>query len=146
MRMTSHSDYALRVLIYLAMHTDRLVTSEEIAGAYRISKNHLMKVVLGLAHGGFIEAVRGRSGGLKLARTADKIGIGEVIRVMEDDFSIMECMGEQNSCIIAGPCRLNAIMREALSAWFDVLDRFTLADLVKRPGQLKRVLAMAAQQ
>jgi Rrf2 family nitric oxide-sensitive transcriptional repressor len=142
MRMTSHSDYALRVLIYLAMHTDRLVTSEEIASAYRISKNHLMKVVMGLVHGGFVEAVRGRSGGLKLAQAAEKIGVGEVIRVMEDDFSIVECMGEQNSCIIAGPCRLNGIMREALAAWFDVLDRFTLADLIKRPAQLKRLLSI----
>lgn len=140
MRMTAHSDYALRVLIYLGLNRGRLATSEEIAKAFGISKNHLMKVVLGLANGGFIEAIRGRNGGLRLARKPERIGIGAVIRTTEEDFAIVECLGAWNTCIIAAPCRLKRIMSEALAAWLEVLDNYTLADLIERPAPLRRIL------
>lgn len=144
MRMTSHSDYALRVLLYLGLNTDRLVTAEEISDRYQISKNHLMKVILELRQNGYIETVRGRNGGLRLARPADKISIGSVVRALEDDFAVVECLGSQNTCVIADACRLTGIMRRALSAWFNVLDQYTLADLLKRPAPMRKLLSAHA--
>ena len=142
MKMTSHSDYALRLLIYLGLANDRLVTSEEIADTYGISKNHLMKVILGLVHGGYIQSIRGRNGGLRLAKQPNTIVVGDVIRTMEDDLAIVECMGQQNTCIISNACSLKSIMGEALAAWLAVLDQYTLQDLIKRRAPLKRILAL----
>lgn len=133
MRMTLHSDYALRLLIYLGLARGRLVTADEVAKAFGLSKNHLMKVILGLVKHGHIETVRGRSGGLRLAREPGHLGIGAVLRDTEDNFALVECLGPNNCCVITGACRLEHILREALQAYHAVLDRYTLADLVREP-------------
>jgi Rrf2 family nitric oxide-sensitive transcriptional repressor len=142
MRMTLHADYSLRLLTYLGLASHRLVTAEEVAQAYGLSKNHLMKVILGLSRAGHIETIRGRGGGIRLARAPDAIGIGKVIRDMEEDLAIVECLGDHNSCIITGACRLRSIMREALNAYLAVLDRYSLADLLQHRRALGQLLGL----
>jgi Rrf2 family nitric oxide-sensitive transcriptional repressor len=132
-QLTRYSDYALRVLIYLAVHRGRLVTIEEIARGYGISRAHLMKVVHELGRCGYVETVRGRRGGLRLGRPPEDIGVGEVMRSTEGRMALVECFEpEQNECPIEPACRLRLVLHEALSAFLAVLDRYTLADLVAR--------------
>jgi Rrf2 family nitric oxide-sensitive transcriptional repressor len=142
MRLTAYTDYSLRMLMYVAMKDD-LCTIREIADAYAISKNHLMKVAFELGRQGFLENVRGRKGGLKLARAPARIGLGKVVRAMEQDFAMVECFGNDNACIIAAPCRLKGVLSQALAAYLKVLDRYTLADLVARNDRLARTLFAA---
>ena len=139
MRLTTFSDYAFRVLIYLGSAPQGLATIADIAGAYGISENHLMKVVHQLGRLGYVETVRGRGGGLRLARPAAQINVGEVLRATEDGFDVVECMGEGGSdCRIQRACALKGALGKATQAFLSVLDAYTLADLV-RPA-LARVL------
>jgi Rrf2 family nitric oxide-sensitive transcriptional repressor len=140
MRLTYMSDFSLRVLMYAGAMPRRLVTIEEIAEAYGISENHLMKVVHGLAQRGFIETVRGRGGGIRLARPAGDITVGAVIRAVEDDFALVECFRADNTCRITEVCRLRGALQQALGAYFDVLDNWTLAELVAKPKALLKEL------
>ena len=141
MRLTVYTDYGLRLLMYVALKKDGLATIQEVADAYGISKNHLMKVAYDLGRHGFLETVRGRGGGLRLAKAAEKIGLGDAIRRMEDDFTMVECFAaETNGCEIIGPCRLKAVLREALNAYLAVLDKYTLADLTGRNPALSKLL------
>jgi Rrf2 family nitric oxide-sensitive transcriptional repressor len=140
MRLTSMSDFSLRVLMYAGAMPRRLVTIEEIAEAYGISENHLMKVVHGLAQRGFIETVRGRGGGIRLARPAGDITVGAVIRAVEDDFALVECFRADNTCRITKVWRLRGALQQALGAYFDVLDNWTLAELVAKPKALLKEL------
>ncbi len=133
MRLTNFSDYALRVLLYAAARNDTLVTIEEIAGVYGISRAHLMKVVNKLTRAGYLTAVRGRSGGLELAMRPNKIRLGDVVRATEPDFAVVECFAPENRCLITPRCRLRGVLKEALLAFMATLDRYTLADLVLRP-------------
>lgn len=144
MRLTMLSDYSLRVLMYLGAAPDRLATIEEIARAYGISENHLMKVVHRLGQHGFVETVRGRGGGLRLKGEADKIRLGAVVRAVEEDFRIVECFGSDGCCRITNVCILRHVLDEALDAFLGVLDRWTLAELVARPKALARVLEIRA--
>ena len=145
MRLTFHTDYALRMLIYLAVRPDRLATIKEISEAYDISRNHMMKVAHELGRSGFLETARGRGGGLRLSRPPEDIGIGDVVRAMEEDFRIVECFDqERNTCVITGACRLKGILNEGLQAWLAVLDRYTLRDLAVEPEPLGRILAIPA--
>jgi Rrf2 family nitric oxide-sensitive transcriptional repressor len=130
MRLTVHSDYSLRVLMYLGARPDRLATIEEIAQAYGISENHLMKVVHRLAQHGFIETMRGRGGGLRLGKPADTMTLGEILRAVEEDFDLVTCFGSDESCRISNVCRLKRILARALAAYFAELDSWTLADVV----------------
>ena len=140
MRLSLHADYALRTLMYLAVH-DGHRSIGEIATAYEISKNHLMKVAQRLVSEGFVDAVRGRSGGLQLARPADQINVGRVTRTMEETGSFVECFDPAtNSCIITPACQLRHILSGGLEAFFQHLDRFCLADLVKNPAALRQNL------
>ncbi len=136
MRLSAFSDYSLRVLMYLGVQTGRLATIAEIASAHDISKSHLMKVVHQLGRGGYIETVRGKGGGLRLAHEPQKIVVGEVIRHTESDFTLAECFGDKTTCRIQGACCLPAILNEALKAMFLILDGYTLADLLRAPGGL----------
>ncbi|MCB1520062.1 MAG: Rrf2 family transcriptional regulator [Hyphomicrobiaceae bacterium] len=145
MRLTVLSDYSLRVLMYLAARPDRLATIQEIARAYAISENHLMKVVHGLAKGGYIETVRGRGGGMRLAGPADGITVGAVLRTVEEDFAIVECLGNQDTCRITKACRLKRVLQLALAAFMAELDQWTLADLVSRPKALLDALDIEAR-
>lgn len=133
MQLTTFSDYSMRMMMMAAAHPDRLVTIEETAQAYGISRAHLMKVANLLTRNGFLEAVRGRTGGLRLARPAEEIRLGALVRVTESDFGIVECFASDNKCRITDRCRLKGVLGEALDAFLAVLDRHTLADLVLRP-------------
>lgn len=135
MRLTNFSDYALRVLMYAAAAGDRLVTIDETSRYYGISRAHLMKVVNTLTRAGYLRAVRGRAGGLTLGRTAGEIGVGDVIRLTEPDFALVECFTPGNRCAITRCCRLRGALHEALEAFVASLDRYTLADLVKNPEE-----------
>lgn len=133
MRLTAFSDYALRVLMYAAARDGRLITIDETAGVYGISRAHLMKVVNQLTRAGFLKAVRGRSGGVALARTPAKIRLGDVLRATEPDFALVECFSSGNQCLISPRCRLRGALNEALAAFIGTLDRYTLADLLLNP-------------
>lgn len=129
MRLTMLSDYALRVLMYAATSGDRLVTIEETAKTYNISRAHLMKVVNVLTRAGYIRGVRGRSGGFALAKPPEDINLGAVVRVTEPDFGLVECFMTGNQCIITKGCQLPGILNEGLRAFVGTLDRYTLADV-----------------
>lgn len=143
MRLTTFSDYTLRVLIYLALERDRLATIPEIAAAFAISENHLMKVVHQLGRAGVVETIRGKGGGLRLAREPDQIRIGEIVRRSEGEAPIVECLGEEHpTCRIAPSCRLSEILVGAFEALYRELDTYTLADLVGNRRTLSRILVM----
>jgi len=144
MRMTFYSDYSLRLLMYVATKNGELVTIQNVADAYGISKAHLMKVAHQLGVHGFLETVRGRNGGLRLARPADQIRLGDVLRATEDDFDLVECFNAKtDTCVISGPCRLKGILGRALKAYLAVLDEYTLADLTTRHPALVKLLLSA---
>ena len=141
MRLTLFSDYTLRVLMYLALDRTRLATIPEIANAYGISENHLMKVVQQLAHAGIVESVRRKGGGIRLARAPREIRLGEIVRASEGDAPIVECLsGDPQACRLTASCRLKGILVNASEALYDSLDEHTLADLVERPRALREVL------
>lgn len=134
MQLTLHTDYGLRVLVYLTQRQDELATITEIADFYQISRNHLVKVVHHLSTAGFIQTTRGKNGGMKLARSPEMITIGEVARKMEPNFDIVECFNEENpTCAVTSVCALKFALQRASTEFLGVLDRFTLADAVK-PG------------
>ena len=139
MQLTKFSDYALRVLMYVHGARERLVTIEEMATSYRISRAHLMKVVNSLTRSGYLTAVRGRSGGLKLARPADQIRLGEVLRETEPDFALVECFSTENHCVITGCCRLPRILDEAIGAFLATLNKYTLASIALKPKDFRTV-------
>lgn len=140
MRLTLHTDYALRLLLRLAVEPEALHTIESIAARYAISRHHLTKVAQTLVQAGFVESVRGRHGGLRLARPAADIGLGDVVRATEDNFALVECFApDAGSCVIAGSCGLQRVLREAIGAFFEVVDRHTLGDLVARPDDRRRL-------
>lgn len=134
MRLTNFSDYSLRILMYAAARADRLITIEETATVYGISQAHLMKVANQLVRAGFLRSVRGRSGGLSLARRPEEIGIGAVVRATEPDFALVECFAASNQCLVTPNCRLRGVLHEALAAFAATLDRYTLADLILKPS------------
>lgn len=133
MRLTNFSDYALRVLMYAAARSDRLITIEETAEVYGISRAHLMKVANQLTRSGFLKATRGRTGGLALAKRPEKIRLGDVIRATEPDFALVECFTPESNCLITPRCRLKGVLKEALNSFVRTLDRYTLADLILSP-------------
>lgn len=140
MRLSLHADYALRTLMYLAVH-DGHRSIGEIAGAYGISKNHLMKVAQRLVAEGFIEAVRGRTGGLRLAQAADQVNVGRVVRTMEETGSFVECFyPSTDTCVITPACQLRHALAGALEAFFRHLDRYSLADIAKNPAAVRESL------
>jgi Rrf2 family transcriptional regulator, nitric oxide-sensitive transcriptional repressor len=133
MRLTTFSDYALRLLMYAAAHPDRRVTIEEVSRSYNVSRAHLMKVANMLTRAGFLTAVRGRSGGLELARRPSEVRLGDVVRASEPDFALVECFATGNQCLITKCCRLPDVVNEALGAFVTTLDRYTLEDVMLKP-------------
>ncbi|MDO8360816.1 MAG: Rrf2 family transcriptional regulator [Devosia sp.] len=144
MRLTVYSDYSLRLLMYLAVREGGLATIPEVAEAYAISANHLMKVVHRLGQAGYIQTVRGRSGGMRLARDAGAIGLGDLIRFTEPDMTIVPCFdaGDQ-SCPLRNACRLRRALDRARQAFLAVLDEYTLADLTSAPVPMRALLGLA---
>jgi Rrf2 family nitric oxide-sensitive transcriptional repressor len=140
MRLTLHTDLALRLLMLLAIEPDQLHTIEEAARRYDVSRNHLMKVTQTLAQAGFIESTRGRKGGLRLARPATAISLGAVVRATEDGFDLVECFDpDRNRCVLTPACGLRGPLDQALQAFLATLDRYSLADLVANPGRMRRM-------
>lgn len=135
MRLTMASDYALRVLLFAAAHGDRMVTIDETLAAHDISRGHLMKVVRELATAGLLRSQRGRGGGFTLGRPPEAIPLGEVVRVTEPDFQMVECFGPGSNCSIIPACRLPGVLNKALAAFMDVMDAHTLRDVLLRPEE-----------
>lgn len=129
MRLTVMTDYALRLLMYLAQHAPRRCTIAEIAQAHDISQAHLTKITHQLAQAGFIQTVRGKGGGMGLAALPRDINLGAVVREMEPDFALVSCLGGETGCVLTGHCRLVGVLDQALQAFLAKLDARTLADL-----------------
>ena len=141
MRLTVYTDYSLRMLLYLAVKEDGLATIAEVAGAYAISKAHLTNVAHQLGLAGYVVTVRGKGGGLRLARPAASIGLGDVVRRTEPDMALVPCFEPvQAPCPIAPACGLRGALYEARQAFLAVLDRYSLADLVQRRVELGALL------
>lgn len=141
MQLTLHTDYALRVLLYIRLHPARKVTILEMAQGYDISKNHLMKVVQKLVKLGYLESVRGRGGGLTLAQPPEQINLGMVVIQMEPSLNLVECFDlKQNTCPIEPACDLKHILYRAQQAFLTSLKQHTLADLASQPEQLQYLL------
>jgi Rrf2 family transcriptional regulator, nitric oxide-sensitive transcriptional repressor len=141
MKLTGFTDYSLRVLIYLAAQPKQRATIAEISRSFGVSENHLVKVVHFLGKSGWLANVRGKGGGLELAMPPELVPIGEVVRATEGVSVVAECFSKgAHNCVIAGNCRLQGVLGEALAAFDAVLDRYTLADLVENRQALARIL------
>ncbi|WP_134682238.1 RrF2 family transcriptional regulator [Paracoccus ravus] len=134
MRLNDTTDMALRVMIYAATRVDRLFTIDQLVAVYRFPRSTVMKVVNALTRGDFLAAQRGRAGGLRLARPADQISVGAVVRHLESDFGLVECMRTGNQCIITCQCRLIAPLQRAMEAFLEVLDGCSIADIALTPA------------
>ncbi len=145
MQLTFFSDYALRVLIHTAAHPEGRGTSGQVASAFGISRHHVVKVVNELQHLGYLETTRGRSGGFRLARPAEAIRLGEVVRLTEGNLALVECFDPAlNTCPLSPACGLKRALGEAFDAFFAVLDGYTLADLVAQPQWMRSVIALSS--
>lgn len=131
MKIKRFTDYSLRVLIYLALKENQPVTIKEVADCYKISKNHLMKVVQDLNAKDFIIATRGNNGGIRLSRPPEQINVGHIVRMSEGDSSLVECFGAENQCVITPSCQLKHMFAEAMERFFYCLDQYTLADFLR---------------
>lgn len=138
MRLTNYTDFSLRVLIYLALkNKDELSTIKEIAESYQISRNHLMKIIHELGQLGYIETIRGRNGGIRLALEPKDINIGEVVSKTEEDFPVVDCFKQGgNYCVISPACKLKHVLNEALQSFMSVLKGYTLQDLITNKDDL----------
>lgn len=147
MRLTSYTNYALRTLQLAALRAPGLARVDDVARAHRISRAHINKIVHELGRAGLIETVRGRSGGFRLARPAEKITVGEVVRLTEGPLELVECFApETNTCPLRGVCRLSSGLHRALSAFFEVLDDLTVADIAaNRDALLARLEPLSDQ-
>ena len=143
MRLTTLTDFALRMLIHLAVKPEGRATIAEVAKAFGISENHLMKVAHRLGQEGFVTTLRGRGGGLALARPAAEITAGAVVRAVEPDMALVPCFADA-PCAILPACRLAHALHRAREAFLAVLDATTIADLAEPRGQLQGLLGIAA--
>ena len=143
MRLTQFSNFAIRVLMYAGLNGRRPSAVPEMARAFGVSYDHLKKAAAELCRGGYLETVRGRNGGVRLAKDPGEIRIGEVIRQMEGSVILVECFDPTtNTCPLIVACQLRVALQEAMAAFFDVLDRYTLADLIRYPEQLSPLLGI----
>lgn len=143
MRLTQFSNFAVRVLMYAGLNAPRLSTLPQMARAYGVSYDHLKKAAIELSRFGYLQTVRGRGGGFRLAMPPGDIRLGTVIRQMEREIILVECFDpETNSCPLVAPCQLRVALGEALAAFFEVLDRYTLADLIRQPATLAPLLGL----
>jgi len=147
MQLTRFTDYSLRVLMYLGAHPERLCTISEIADAYRISENHLMKVVNRLATAGYVETVRGKGGGMHLSRAPKLINIGAVVRDMEERFDVVECFNEERQdCPLLPTCALKSVLSDARQNFLSTVDRYSLQDVLGSGLSSSFALAKGARQ
>ena len=150
MRLTVYTDYTLRVMMYLAASYPRgeVATIVEIATAYGISRSHLMKIVNELSQNGFVEALRGRAGGVRLARPPDEISVGELVRMAEKDFAVVPCHDDSSEprCVILPACNLKRVMRRAIDAFIGELDKVTLAQTLTVPSVAASLLQISGSK
>ena len=138
MRLTTYTNYALRTLMFAALHDDRLTRAQEIADAFGISKAHLNKCIYQLGQWGYLQNVRGRSGGFRLAKPASEITIGEIVRRTEDTLELVECFNpETNTCPLMRMCRLSKTFQRAMKHFMDELDSITIADIAANGPALR---------
>ncbi len=131
MQLSLHAEYALRVLLYAGIHSDRVISTEEISRAYGISKHHLVRVVQTLAEHGYLHVTPGRSGGVRLLGDPREIRLGEVVRRAEPNLRLAECFDKQtNACVLTPACTLKPVLREALESFLEALNKYTLANLL----------------
>ena len=145
MRHTRHADFALRVLMYLRVAPGRRASIADMATAHRVSHNHLDKVVARMSEAGLVATVRGRGGGVQLARDPSTITVGDVMRAMEDDFAVVECLGPARYCQVAGVCGARSVFARALSAYFGVLDGATLEEIAMNDQGLRGALGLTGK-
>jgi Rrf2 family nitric oxide-sensitive transcriptional repressor len=137
LRLTQYSNFALRTLQFAAVHAPAIVTVDEVARAHRISKAHLVKVAAELARRGYVSSIRGRNGGMRLARPAESITVGEIVRWTEAPLELVECFNQEtNTCPLLGACHLSRGLQRALRAFLSVLDDLTIADIAYNRDQL----------
>jgi Rrf2 family transcriptional regulator, nitric oxide-sensitive transcriptional repressor len=146
MRLTTFTDYCLRVLIYVGVERERRVTIDEIAERYRISRNHLMRVVFRLGQLGYLETVRGKGGGFRLKVEPSDINLGRLVLQTEEDLQIVECFSKDSRCVIEPACGLKRTLGEALRAFLSVLEQKTLADILHPQTGLARLLAVPGER
>ena len=143
MRLSAYSDYAFRVLMQAALCMPQRITVDQVAETFNISRHHLVKVVHDLGRSGYLRTQRGVSGGFTLARPPDKIRVGDIVRLGEESEAVIDCMDKPGfPCRIFPSCRLRGVLDEAASAFFTVLDRYTLADLIKQSSKMRAVLQL----
>ena len=140
MRLSTFTDYSLRVLMYLAAKPGERATIAQVARAFGVSEHHMVKVVHSLGRAGWLSNIRGKGGGLELAVAPEKIVVGKVVRHTEGPAVMAECFDDANECSIVEDCRLKGVLAESLKAFYAVLDRHTVADIVKNRQQLAKVL------
>jgi Rrf2 family nitric oxide-sensitive transcriptional repressor len=141
MQLTLFTDYALRMLMYLGLAGDRLVPIAEVAEKFDVSSHYMLKVAQELARLGYIDAIRGRNGGVRLAREPARINLGDLVRKTEPEASVLDCVGNDHvDCAIVGACRLRRVFRDAQAAFHGVLDRYTLADVLGPRRELRQLL------
>ena len=143
MKLTLHTDYALRMLIFLAVHDEKSVTVAHVAATYGLSRNHLLKVAHNLGRLGYVKTTRGRAGGIALTRAPRDINIGAVVRAAEDNLALVECLSEEGgACVITPACRLKGVVRKGVEAFLAVFDEYTLADLAGNRSMLEELLVI----
>ena len=140
MQLTTFSDYTMRVMMYLGLKHGQLTTISAIARSYAISENHLIKVVHHLAQCGYIETFRGKGGGIRLVLDPKTVNLGAILRASEGNSGLLPCLTKEGECCIQVSCKLMGILREAQVALFEVLDKYTLADLLTQEEPLARIL------
>lgn len=144
MNLKKYTDFALRVLIHAGLKRDgELVSIKEISEVFSISREHLRKIVYELNQEGLLETVRGRNGGVRLAKDPEEINVGEVVRHFENDFILLECFDKGcDYCVISPACKLKRALHEALQAFFQVLDNYTVADLLANDTELRHLMGI----
>lgn len=142
MRLTKQTNYAFRILMYCAANGGQLSRVADIAKAYTVSEPFLFKILQPLTEGGLVETVRGRNGGIRLARPAAEITLLDVVRLTEENFSMAECFHTETECPLVDSCKLSAALREALNAFFAVLAKYSIADLARPSGDISFLLGL----
>jgi Rrf2 family transcriptional regulator, nitric oxide-sensitive transcriptional repressor len=146
MRLTVFTDYGLRILMVLAARRDEKVTIADIAAGFDISDAHLMKVTHALGRTGWVETLRGRGGGMRLAIDPARLTLRHIVATLENDFSLVECLGEGNRCRLTGACGAEKAIGQAMRAFFEELEKYSLADVVARSPALHAVAQVATTQ
>ncbi len=145
MQLTLHTDYALRLLIYLKAHAPDPAPVGRIAEAYGISTHHLAKVAQQLVQHGWVHSTRGRGGGLALTDEAERVSVGEIVRALETNQRMVECMGEDSTCPIEPVCGLKHAISRATEAFFESLDAYQLDDLTRSPRKMRALLTVGGR-